>query len=440
MDNSLRLSFRATQPHGWRRHAWFGVQVGLAALPFSPLLTGVLWLWASGITGWHYRRQILNQPLTWGFGLLALGLVMSAGLSGEPLTAFLGLFNFLPFFWLLVSLGFLIQTPSQLYRLAWILVLTSLPVVFIGFGELLGGWSAKLTLLGPVVNLVVTGGGNPPGRMASVLSYANPLANYLAVVLMLVLGIWLHTWERWRLQLRQQRLQHPLTLQLGFLTLSGLGIGTALVLTHSRTAWGITILASLAFALYLGWHWLVAAVGLVMGTILWVAFGPPLGRDWLRWVVPTFIWARITDQLYPDRPLATLRSSQWQFAWSMAWKHPWLGWGLRHFSSIYEEQTGYWLGHPHSLALMLLAETGFLTTLLLYSLVGWVLWQGAYYLKDWSGSRGDRLLWFSYLLAFGVCVGFSVVDVTLFDARINLLGWLLLTCIWGRVRSGQPKV
>jgi O-antigen ligase len=47
-----------------------------------------------------------------------------------------------------------------------------------------------------------------------------------------------------------------------------------------------------------------------------------------------FLWARLTDQLYPDRPLATLRTTQWQFAGSMAQQRPWTGWGLRNFTPL----------------------------------------------------------------------------------------------------------
>ena len=43
----------------------------------------------------------------------------------------------------------------------------------------------------------------------------------------------------------------------------------------------------------------------------------------------------------------------------------------------------------------------------------------------------DRLIFFSYLLAFVACTLFNTVDVTLFDFRLNTTSWLLLAAICG---------
>ena len=45
----------------------------------------------------------------------------------------------------------------------------------------------------------------------------------------------------------------------------------------------------------------------------------------------------------------------------------------------------------------------------------------------------DKLIFFSYLVAFLACVMFNTVDVSLFDLRLNTLGWILLSAIIGVV-------
>jgi O-antigen ligase len=174
--------------------------------------------------------------------------------------------------------------------------------------------------------------------------------------------------------------------------------------------------------------------------------------------------------MFPNRPTATLRTTQWEFAWSMTQQRPWTGWGLRNFTPLYEAQMQQWLGHPHSLILMLTAETGIPATLLLFGLVGWVLARGVLLLMNWPVSAadiqqeqiateevgenalsinqnsldtttnqvvcqdkkaGDRVILFSYLLAFAACTLFNTVDVTLFDFRVNTISWLLLAAICG---------
>jgi O-antigen ligase len=232
-----------------------------------------------------------------------------------------------------------------------------------------------------------------------------------------------------------------------FWSVTVLGNAIALILTNSRNAWGIVVLACLSFALYLGWRWIVLGVTAAASTVLWASFGPQLGRQWLRnTIVPPFLWARLTDQLHPNRPLALMRKTQWQFAWTMTQERPWMGWGLRNFTPLYQAKMHLWLGHPHNLLLMLMAETGIPATLLFFGLIGWVLAQAVLILRVWSevelledrpSWHQDTLIFFTYLMAFGGCTLFNLVDVTMFDMRINTFGWVLLSAICGVVYRYQ---
>src|SRR5579883_1516628 len=368
---------------------WTLTQLSALALPFSSLLGGVGILVAA-IGVWQQRSQaIVRRPLNRGFAVLSGLMLLSAALAFKPPEAFLGLFNFLPFFFVFAALSELLQTPAQLRRLAWILVLGSVPVVAIGVGQQFCGWAGTVQVLWVVLNWTIDPTGNPPGRMASIFFYANVLASYLAITLTLSVGLLVEAWigdgqrqttngkrqtdsgDRGTREQREEGVflprsplpTHALPTRL-FLAVTVLGNAIALILTDSRNAWAIAILACLAYALYLGWRWLLVGVGVVMGSTLGAAFGPSPVREWLRSVVPAFFWARLTDQLYPDRPVAELRRTQWQFAWSLAQQHPLTGWGLRNFSPIYEAQMHYFIGHPHNLVLMLAAETGLPATLL----------------------------------------------------------------------------
>ncbi|MCY7278872.1 MAG: hypothetical protein LH702_35335, partial [Phormidesmis sp. CAN_BIN44] len=104
------------------------------------------------------------------------------------------------------------------------------------------------------------------------------------------------------------------------------------------------------------------------------------------------------------------------------------GCGLRNFTQLYDAQMHYWLGHPHNVLLMMSAEAGIPAALLLYGLVGWVMAQGVLALREMNS---DRLIYFTFLMAFAACTLFSFLDITLFDARINTMGWVLLAGIWG---------
>lgn len=433
--------------------AWNCAQLGVLILPLIPIL-GALGVFIGLVeTGRHKFHSIRHRPLNQGFALLSLLLVLVAGVAQNRLEAFLGLGNFFPFFILFVTYSTLIQTPGQLYHLAWLLILGAIPVLFLGFGQQFLGLGSPVWLQS-LVGWILEPKGNPPGRMASVFMYANILACYLTIIFILGLGLLIITWQQQKAQPKNLKSinlkQKILTPQFQFRCLLLVIISDliALIFTNSRNAWGLTLLALLAFAFYLGWRILVVAVMSVASSILLSAFGPEPLKQGFRILVPAFFWKRLTDELYPNRSLASLRTTQWQFAWTMTQQRPLTGWGLRNFTPLYEAQMNKWLGHPHSLFLMLTAETGIPATLFFCGLVGWILAQTGLLLIQFSTKNQpkservnsfnaeplnsqEHLILFSYFIAFLACTLFNTVDVTLFDLRVNALGWLLLAAVAG---------
>jgi hypothetical protein len=496
---------------------WNFAQIGMLIFPTIPIL-GALGIFLGLIGTCQQKfRQISHSPLNRGFAILSVLLVITTVFANNRIEAVLGLCNFWPFFILFAAFSSLIQTPAQLRQLSWIIAISAIPVIILGLGQQFLGWSG-IDLLQPIFGWVLEPKGNPPGRMASVFMYANILACYLTIAFILTLGLWM---EEVSCQLSVVRCQssvvsrqssvgscqssvvsrHPLPMpnaqfpmpnaqcpmpnaqfpmpnaqfpmpnaQFLFLSFAVVGNAVALIFTNSRNAWGLAVLAVLAFAFYAGYKKILAAVFSAVGAVFLSAFGPEPLRQYLRIIIPAFFWARLTDEMFPNRPTATLRTTQWEFAWSMAQQRPWTGWGLRNFTPLYQDRMHEWLGHPHSLMLMLAAETGLPATLLLFGLVGWVLARGVLLLANWQVSavdikqeqiatlqvpedglvlnqnsissstnqvvcqdvgNADRLIFFSYLLAFAACTLFNTVDVTLFDFRVNTISWLLLAAICG---------
>ncbi len=403
---------------------------------------------ATAITWKHHHHTIRRRPVNWGLAALALWLVLTSLLAYDRTAALIGLFNFLPYFVIFAALTELVHTPARLWRLAWLIVTGAIPVVVIGLGQMFWGWGGHIPILTDIIAWPTAPGGAPPGRMSSVFDYTNVLASYLAIPLTLAIGLLLHTYDRGQ---RQQRSQQ------GWMQLAGLGLEIAgmlvcMVLTHSRNGWAIAIITLLAFALYRGWYWVMVPVIGAITAVLLAAFGPasPL-QNGLRQVIPAYVWARLNDQLFPQ-PTNLLRTTQWKFALHLTQQRPLTGWGLRNFTPLYEAHTQLWLGHPHNLLLMVSAEAGVPAALLLFGLVGWMLTKATRLLWSWSLSRRnsaasdpvswrmrrDRLILFSYLIAFLNCTLFHTLDVPLFDGTVNFLGWLLLAGITGLVYRHNP--
>lgn len=477
-------------PHKSLQTAWNYAQIGLLIFPLMPLLGAICLLLAVVGTWRQQYKKIIRRPLNWVLAVLGVWLVFTSSLAFHPIDAGLGLFNFIPFFGVFAAFSALIQTPAQLRRLANIIVITSVPVVIIGLGQLFWGWASPAQWKEVLVWLGcdVAPQGNPPGRMASVFLYTNVLAGYLVIVFILALGLWIESLEktggeesggsgflsggrntnpksRHFVGAREPRhlggskitplrafrgtpspwwLQNP-KFNCLFLGMAVVGNLVALILTNSRNAWAIAVCAALAFAVYQSWRWLIAGVSAIVGSVFWAAFGPAPIQQWLRQIIPSYFWQRLTDQLYPNRPHESLRTSQWQFAWQLTWQRPWTGWGLRNFNPLYEAQMHVWLGHPHNFFLMLTAETGIPATLVFCGWVGWIFYRGCKLLLNWSSRiktaetpakqqmSQDRLIFFSYLVALFACIIFNTADVSIFDLRLNLLVWLVLSAISGVV-------
>lgn len=422
------------------RRPWYGLQIAVMVLPLSPAVAAVAVAVAAVSVGRSHLWDLAYSRLHWAIAAYGIWLICVTALVGG-VDAWLGLANFVPFLIVFPFLSVIFRTGAQVRRLGRCVVVGAAAIALIGLGQLFLGWQGPIRL--GVIDWILAPGGAPVGRLSSTFEYANVAATYLTVGWVFALAWAVEAgwdgWRRWHSE--RDRARPPgrspaLPLRFGMVLLLIALIGVALVLTHSRNAWGLATLAALAESAYLGWWWpVMAAIALIL-VVFAAAFAPSAIALPLRQVVPDFIWARLNDQLYPDRPIATLRSTQWSFAWDMATERPLTGWGLRSFTPTYEAATQTWLGHPHNLFLMLAAETGLPAAISLVGIVAWILGRGGLWLwqtSQWSGR--DRFSYVVTLLAFGAIALFHSFDITLFDLRINLLGWLLLAAIWGPVRQ-----
>ncbi|MEM8830257.1 MAG: O-antigen ligase family protein [Cyanobacteria bacterium P01_G01_bin.19] len=378
--------------------------------------------------------QIVACRIAWSLAVLTIFLIVSCLLAEHNQDAWLGLANFVPFFWLFVALKELIKRPEQLKHLSWSLILPSLPIASLGFAQIYLSWDTP-PLLESILGWELVPQGVPAGRMSSVFIYTNFLAIYLAIAFILALGLWLDTWQRWQRQPRTVKKSSRFWVLL-LLTIILLGDISALILTSSRNAWGLVAIGFLIYALLMGWHWLVWGVMGAATAILWASFAPNLGGTQLRKVVPAFIWLRLSDRLY-ERPVETLRITQWEFCWDLIQQRPIFGWGLRNFSPLYEAQMNYWFGHPHNLFLMLGAETGLIPTAMLVGIVGYISYRAIIWLQRYTKVAKSivesdfGLIYSSYLIVFLCCILFNFLDVTIFEFRINTIIWIVLAAIAG---------
>ncbi|MEY3401420.1 MAG: hypothetical protein RLZZ86_1035, partial [Cyanobacteriota bacterium] len=159
LGNSLKKTFY--HPNFRLQTPWNWLQFGLISFPLSPFLGGISIAVASLLT-WRKQYHIIRQyAIHQGFAILSILLLISTGFAPNKLDAFLGLFNLLPFFFFFAGLTSLIQTPTQLRQISWIMVFGSIPILIIGFGQLFLNWNFKFQVLWIVFDWIVAPGGLP---------------------------------------------------------------------------------------------------------------------------------------------------------------------------------------------------------------------------------------------------------------------------------------
>ena len=351
-------------------------------------------------------RQVLWQQ---GYGLLTLGLVVSACFAVERSDAWLQLANFLPYFLLVgvLATDVWFRPPSiALTTISQALVLGSLPFSTAALIEYIVRFPAITAQVSDwaifewVFDVSFAG-----HRAHGGLSHPNILSNYLTIILGLGLGLLVG-----KIRGGLQGCSSKLAIVIAAATsLAGVGI----FCSSSRNG----LLAAMVLLFIAGfllrrhrWVWMLglAIMGVMAGGILFLGFG---GRS-------------LSLALFTQDP----RVAAWQIALELIQQRPLVGWGLGGFShqyvpfSVTDHER---LFHPHNLWLYLACDTG-LPTMLLFC---WVI--GRNYI---AGIRrlivnGQDSVLLSYVLGFAGCILFAIFDVTLFDARINVLSWFVFASI-----------
>ena len=388
---------------------WVCFQIGLFLLASSALLGGVF-LFIALILGSRGRERPLADPATRVLLVAALLMLIGAAGATSGWLAWVGLGNWLPFFWAFWGYQPYLATAAARRRVALMLVAGTVPVVLTGLGQLWWGWSGPFQALGGAIIWHLEAGGNPQGRLAGLFDYANIAGSWLTLAWPFTLAA--------LLQPGLSRAARSTTLALAA------ALVAALLLTDSRNAWGALVVA---LPLVLGaatWAWLLPLLVLALGIIAAATLPgvPEMLQDPARQLVPEAIWSRLNDLQYSgQRPLAITRLAQWQTALSLIAERPWLGWGAAALSLIYTQRPGRWHGHPHNIPNDLAVSHGLPVALLVVGLVLVLLLRSAQRGMA-NGTLFDRAWWASAL----VLVALHATDIPMYDSRINVAGWVLL--------------
>ena len=407
------------RPASCRPAGWRAFQLGLVFLPTSALVSGLA-LFAS-LTLWRpdAEPRPLSRPLArW---LLALGvwMLVTTLASPIPLELKLRLFNWLPFFWLLLAAPPYLATPMARDRFSLMVLVATVPALLVGLAQAGLGFSGPWQALGSLLiwdlpaRFAAQGAGvfPNPNFTAAWYAMATPLA--AARVLALPAGA-----------SQGQRSASWLLLLL---------LAVALVLSGSRTALSGTLLALLLLSWRQLWQPLLLAAGglaaLVLASVLLPAQSPTgllsqrlsggLGAKFMS--MAQGAGSTAAEAIASGRD--PYRSELFAQAIQFVQQHPWLGLAESWLGGQSVHQPAL-LTHTHNVMFQLAIQHGLAASLALLAVVASLV------IRPWRSAQSlalhDRAL---LAAAFGA-IWLHSFDIPSFDSRNNVLGWLLVSCCY----------
>ncbi len=406
---------------------WISFQVGLLFLASSPLIAGLFLAFA-------LIKATIHRPINffrdkWNYPLLMVGVLMIIGCfeAYSGWLAWVGLANWLPFFWCFWGYQPYVLTSVARQRCGLLLLAGTIPVLITGFGQLWFGWEGPWQLFNGLIIWFIDSNGEPDGRLSGLFSYANIAGSWLALIWPFCLAFLIHSFATSRNRF------HCLILTLA--------VVTALFMTESRNAWGGMILAIPFLLGPSNWFWLLPVLSLFIVVVAFSIFPfvPIELQFWSRKIIPEGIWSRLSDLEYmPGRPLEATRIHQWKEAINLIFKKPWFGYGAAAFSVIYPLRQGLWHGHAHNLPLELMVAHGIPVAGLMVGLTLALLicsFKAANFKAGINANLFDRAWWTaSFILVF-----LHGADMPLFDSRINMAGWILLSGLRCLLMNPNPS-
>ena len=346
--------------------------------------------------------------------LLSVLILISAFASPFGLQSCAGIFNWLPFFLLFWSLSTYLRYKSNIRRVAMSLVYGTIPVLIIGFSQLIFRFDESLRVFGSFIVWHVLDN----GEFTGVFYNRNICAAWLAVsfpFFVAAIGSQIHS---------KEDISKKVVASLALFSVT-----LAIVLTNSRNAVGSLILGSSGMIsdIFLASH----SIGGVKFSRLSIAlFALPVVSSFcicLGLVDPVL---DALGRFFADEN----RLEIWRFGVLIASSNFFVGSGPGGFTGYVSllspfDKSFY---HVHSLPLDLWVSYGFFALAVFLVYVFYWLFAAVR-----SGMLQESLFSKAWIIAFVLLVIIHATDLPYLDARINLVGWILFAGIVSSAESSS---
>ncbi len=394
--------------------------IGIFLLP-SAFVIGSIFLFYSLISSsikYRCKNNFLKDRLNIYFLSAGLFMILSASfqsLNNQNLALYgyeinltwIGLVNWLPFFWLYWAFKPYLNNPRK-RKISGLLLLTGTsPVIFSGLGQVFFNWYGPISTLNGLVIWY-----QRPIELVEGLTglFNNP--NYA--------GAWLNVVWPFSLALFIELREKFLLKISAYFFIFGLSL--SIFLTNSRSAW-LGIISGSFFLFGKKTFGTIRILSLFTILIL-IAAIHPYSRETINnfgsKIIPESVISEFTDFQYS-------RIGIWLKGFETIYKYPFFGSGAGSFPNIYESTNGLWKGHAHNLPMELIISYGIPAGILVLLPISYISF---FSIKEIILKK-EGIDWLIYdkawVVSLLVLLLSQMVDVQYFDGRISIIFWILLS-------------
>ena len=326
----------------------------------------------------------------------------------EKYVTWVGLFNWIPFFWIFWAAQGFLETKKDRNDFSLILILGTIPVIISGLGQYFFNWIGPFTIFNGLI-IWYQRPINEISGLTGLFNHANYAGAWLTIIFPLCIA---------------QIFNSKTKFKVSFLLILILGISICIFLTNSRNAWGSSILTiPLLFGTSTLW-WVLPITLFFSSLVLVLKKIPGKFQDNLIDILPNKVLLEFTNEGFDH--LNTTRMEIWHFASKLIISNPFFGTGSGSFPFIFELETGFWKGHSHNIFTELAISYGLPSTIIL--IIFLIILLSNSFKKIYNYPLKDINLK-AHWAAASIFLVSQLVDVQYLDGRISITFWLLLASL-----------
>lgn len=417
--------------------------LGIFLLPSAPSIGALLLFYSNLITSFKRKNSYFKD--SWNLPFLAMGILMLLScliltFTFNPISVpiylqnfvdeydkkllWIGLFNWLPYFWLFWSFQYFTFNPAQRKKTGRILLYGSVPVLLTGIAQYFFKINGPFILFNGLITWYLKPVANYDG-LSGLFSNANYTGTWLTIIWPFSLVFFLEKKEtlveKW--------------ISFAFLAL----VFICTIFTFSRNAWiGLIIGFGITLGINSYKYIMPTLLSLSIPVITSIGLIPSKSLTQIsRQIIPSIFW----NYKFANIDLSTFSSfgrfEIWTFAIQLIIEKPIWGSGSNSFPILYELATNEYKSHSHNLFLELGISFGVITSLLLaagtLSLII-LSYKKEIFSSEISHNRDCskyEIAWRSSLIL--ICIS-QLFDIQYFDLRIAIVFWLLLSGLRNFIR------